>query len=145
MGQRIDVQRNRTGTRASDQSGVGSILGVKTKVWLERDGRFAIGDGGLRLLLGISATGSLAAAVREIGGSSRHAWGYLRRAEEVLGVPLLVARPGKGTARGATLTDHGRLLLERLTMLRRCIDDAVGLSGPTRDEIAARGKPRRKR
>lgn len=147
MGQRIGVQRNRTGARASDQNGVDSILStrVKTKVWLELDGRFAIGDGGLRLLLAISATGSLAAAVREIGWSYRHAWGYLRRAEEVLGLPLIVARPGKGTARGTALTDHGRLLLERLLALRMRVDDAVGPSGPTRDEVAARGATRRKR
>ena len=95
---------------------------VKTKVWLELDGRFAIGDGGLQLLLGIAATGSLAAAVRRIGWSYRHAWGYLRRAEQVLGVSLIVARPGKGAARGTALTEHGRLLLERLLALRRHVD-----------------------
>ena len=147
MRQRIGVQRNRTGARTSVQSAVDSILSarVKTKVWLELGGRFAIGDGGLRLLLGISETGSLAATVREIGWSYRHAWGYLRRAEEVLGVRLIVARPGKGAARGTALTEHGRFLLERLVALRQRVDDTVGPSGPTRDEIAARGATRRKR
>jgi molybdate transport system regulatory protein len=134
------MQRHRTGPRARVQS-----ARVKTKVWLESDGRFAIGDGGLRLLLGISTTGSLAAAVREIGWSYRHAWGYLRRAEQALGVRLIVARPGKGAARGTALTEQGRSLLERLVELRRRVDDAVGPSGPTPDEIAARGRPRRKR
>ena len=146
MGQRIGVQRNRTGAQTSVQRAVDSIISarVRTKVWLELGGRFAIGDGGLRLLLGISATGSLAAAVREIGWSYRHAWGYLRRAEEVLGVPLIVARPGKGAARGTALTEHGRFLLERLVALRQRVDDAVGPSGPTRDEIAARGRANRR-
>lgn len=144
VGRRVGVQQNRTGVRAADQSGVDSILSarVKTKVWLELNGRFAIGDGGLHLLQRISATGSLAAAVREIGWSYRHAWGYLRRAEEVLGVPLIIARPGKGAARGASLTAHGRLVLERLAALRQRVDDATGPSGPTREEIAARGATR---
>ena len=115
---------------------------MKTKVWIELNGRFAIGDGGLRLLLAIETTGSLAAAVREIGWSYRHAWGYLRRAEGVLGVRLVASRPGKGAARGTVLTDHALLLLERLVELRRQIDDAVGPSGPTRDEVASRGARR---
>ena len=145
MGQRTAVHRHRTGARASVQSAVENVVSarVKTKVWLELDGRFAIGDGGLRLLLGIAGTGSLAAAVREIGWSYRHAWGYLRRTEQVLGVPVVIARPGKGVARGTVLTEHGRFLLQRLVELRRRVDDAVGPSGPTRAEIAARGRPPR--
>ena len=141
------MQRNRTGVSASVQSAVDHIGGarVKTKVWLEVNGRFAIGDGGLRLLLEIAGTGSLAAAVREIGWSYRHAWGYLRRAEAVLGVPLVAARPGKGAARGTALTEHGQVLLERLVELRRRVDDAVGPSGPTREEVAARGRATLKR
>lgn len=147
MDERIGVHRNRTGTRASIQTAIDHIAGarVKTKVWLEVDGRFAIGDGGLQLLLGIAVTGSLAAAVREIGWSYRHAWGYIRRAEEVLGVPLIVARPGKGAARGTELTEHGRLLLERLVTLRARVDDAVGPSGPSREEVAARGRTTRRK
>ena len=138
---------HRTHTRESVQSAADDIVSAraKTKVWLEVDGRFAIGDGGLRLLLGIAGTGSLAAAVREIGWSYRHAWGYLRRAEGVLGVRLVAARPGKGAARGTTLTEHGQVLLERLVELRRRVDDAVGPSGPTREEVAARGRATPKR
>ena len=75
---------------------------VKTKVWLERDGRFVIGDGGLRLLLGILEHGSLLAAARQIRWSYRHAWGYLRRAEAALGMPLTEPRPGKGASRGTS-------------------------------------------
>jgi len=114
----------------------------KTKIWLEHGGHFMIGDGGLHLLEGIARLGSLAEAVREIGWSYRHAWGYLRRAEAVLGAPLLLTRPGKGAARGTTLTPAGRLLLERLRALRDRIDEALGPTGPTRDEIASRGRAR---
>ena len=112
---------------------------VRTKVWLETGGRFVMGDGGLRLLEGVARLGSLAAAVRDIGWSYRHAWGYIRHAETVLGTPLLVPRPGKGRHRGAVLTEHGHQLLLRLRSARARVDAALGESGPTLDEIASRG------
>src|SRR5262245_61391889 len=112
---------------------------VKTKVWLERDGAFVIGDGGLRLLLGIIEHGSLLRAAREIRWSYRHAWGYLRRAEAALGAPLTVPRPGKGASRGTALTEVGRLVIEQLAKVRNRIDDAVGPTGPTAADVASRG------
>jgi molybdate transport system regulatory protein len=118
---------------------------VRTKLWLEVDGRFAIGDGGLHLLQAIARCGSLAAAVREIGWSYRHAWGYLRQAESVLGAPLLIVRSGKGRARGAELTEFGRRVLAHLRELRRQIDGTVGPSGPSPAEVAARGRGERAR
>ena len=138
------MRRNATDSVGALQSAHESILAAqpKTKIWLEHGGRFMIGDGGLHLLEGIARSGSLAEAVREIGWSYRHAWGYLRRAEDVLGAPLLVTRPGKGAARGTALTPAGRLLLERLRALRDRIDEALGPTGPTRDEIASRGRTR---
>jgi molybdate transport system regulatory protein len=126
---------------AALQSAHESIIAaqVKTKVWLELGGEFMMGDGGLHLLQGIVQHGSLAQAVREIGWSYRHAWGYLRRAESALKTPIVRSRPGRGTARGMELTETGLLLLERLRALRDRIDDALGPSGPTLAEVAARG------
>ena len=121
------------------------MAAVRTKLWLEVDGRFAIGDGGLHLLEAVVRRGSLAAAVREIGWSYRHAWGYLRRAETMLGAPLLIVRSGKGAARGAELTEFGQTVLTRLRALRRRIDGTVGPSGPSPDEVAARGRGERAR
>lgn len=113
---------------------------IKTKVWLEVDERFVVGDGGLRLLQGIIAHGSLLSAASEIGWSYRHAWGYLKRAEAALGTALTETRPGKGVSRGMALTHAGRQIVERLTEIRSRIDAVVGPSGPTRDEIAKRGR-----
>lgn len=118
---------------------------IKTKVWMEREGRFVIGDGGLKLLLGVLEHGSLLGAAKEIGWSYRHAWGYLKHAEAALGLPLTTPRPGKGASRGMTLTETGRLVLEQLVATRNRIDDAVGPSGPTSEDIAARGRRCRRR
>lgn len=131
---------------ATLQSAHESIIAaqVKTKVWLELGGTFFVGDGGIHLLGGILRHGSLARTVREIGWSYRHAWGYLRRAERALRTPIVRNRPGRGAARGMELTETGHLLLERLRALRDRIDDALGPSGPTPAEVAARGQAGRR-
>src|SRR5262249_58746970 len=112
---------------------------VKTKVWLELSGEFFVGDGGIHLLGGIFQHGSLAQAVREIGWSYRHAWGYLRRVERALHTPIVRNRPGRGAARGMELTETGHLLLERMRALRDRLDEAARPSRPAPDEGAARG------
>ena len=93
---------------------------VKTKTWLELDGHFVIGDGGATLLLAILERGSLLAAARQIRWSYRHAWGYLRHGEAVLGTPLTVSRPGRGVARGTLLTEQGRILGQEPESMPAC-------------------------
>jgi molybdate transport system regulatory protein len=136
------AERARSAAVTSDKRGAAALpeTAVKTKVWLEHDGRFVVGDGGLRLLLGILEQGSLLAAARQIRWSYRHAWGYLRRAEAALGMRLTEPRPGKGASRGTVLTEAGRLVIERLAAIRNRIDDAVGPLGPTEAEVASRGR-----
>jgi molybdate transport system regulatory protein len=98
-------------------------LTLRRKHWIELDGRFVIGEGGAELLRAVEVRGSLAQGAREIGWSYRHAWGYLRRAERVLGVALVATKPGKGSARGTVITNAARdivaTLLQESAMLHR--------------------------
>jgi molybdate transport system regulatory protein len=98
-------------------------LTLRRKLWIELDGRFAIGEGGAELLREVDRQGSLAAAARRVGWSYRHAWGYLRRAESVLGVSLVATKPGKGSGRGTVITGAARdvvgTLLAKPTKIRR--------------------------
>jgi molybdate transport system regulatory protein len=98
-------------------------LRVRAKVWLELDGQFVIGEGGLDLLDSIVRSGSLTRAARHVGWSYRHAWGYLKNAERVLRVRLTTAKPGKGHRRGTILTEAGRALFQELSSLRQKIDE----------------------
>src|SRR5437867_3459004 len=91
-----------------------STLTLCHKQWIELNGRFAIGEGGAELLSAVDVRGSLAEGARQIGWSYRHAWGYVRRAEDVLGVALVRTRPGKGSARGAIITDAARHIVATL-------------------------------
>lgn len=88
-------------------------LQCRTKVWLEVNGQFAIGEGGFDLLHAIKVRGSLVQAAKDVGWSYRHAWGYLRRAEAVLLVPLTQRRSGKGRRRGVNLSAEATALLQR--------------------------------
>lgn len=94
-------------------------LQIKTKVWLERDDSFVLGDGGLELLHHIQRLRSLTKAAQAVGWSYRHAWGYLRNAERRLTTPLVKTSPGKGASRGTTLTPAGCRILTRLRSARR--------------------------
>jgi molybdate transport system regulatory protein len=84
---------------------------VRTKSWLEIDGRFAIGPHGFELLSAIQRHHSLARAADAMGWSYRHAWDYIRQAEKVFGAPMMSTRAGKGQARGSALTPLGRDVL----------------------------------
>ena len=84
---------------------------VRSKVWLEIRGEFAIGQGGIELLAHVARQGSLARAARDVGWSYRHAWGYVRHAESVLGLRLLSTKSGKGVARGMALTPAAEQLV----------------------------------
>ena len=114
----------------------------KTKVWLERQGRFVMGDGGLHLLRALRRRNSLTLAARDVGWSYRHAWEYIRRAERVLGSPLTQPVAGKGRNRGTALTARGNSLLEALAQLRDLVDHAVGVTGPTPEDVALRDRTR---
>lgn len=61
----------------------------------------------LDLLSGVQTEGSIAQAGRELGLSYRHAWGLVRRAEQLLGQELLV----RGRGQGSRLTDLGQRLV----------------------------------
>lgn len=129
-----------TGAATDGQKAPSDIIGLRlrSKVWLEMEDRFVIGEGGWHLLRHIIRLGSLAAAARHIGWSYRHAWGYLRAAEGILGRSLTRPHPGKGTARGTELTSHGHALLNQLTAVRAEMDRTVGRTGVTAREVARR-------
>lgn len=94
-------------------------------MWVEVGDVFAIGEGGLDLLAAIASRQSIAKAARDVGWSYRHAWGYLRHAERALDVRLTRSLPGKGRARGTTLSSAGRRLVQQLTAVRQVVRHAA--------------------
>jgi molybdate transport system regulatory protein len=117
---RNDTNVDADGSSVEDQRVYANIMRaeVRTKVWLQLDGGFIIGEGGLDLLSGIAVHRSLRRAAQNIGWSYRHAWGYLRQAERALGGSLTRPVHGKGPARGTVLSHAGERLVERMVLLK---------------------------
>jgi len=96
-------------------------LQVKSKVWLEANGRFIIGEGGITLLEAIDRLGSIQKAARRLGWSYRHTWGYLKNMERNGGMQFVVARHGGTAGGGTTLTPDGVKLLREYRRFQRAL------------------------
>jgi len=98
------------------------MLEVHWKIWIERDGRAVFGDGRVRLLAAIDATGSLSAAARELSMPYRTAWKHLNSMEKGFGRKLVTRRAGGARGGGCRLTKAGRGLLAAYQALREEAD-----------------------
>src|SRR3989338_5596595 len=88
-------------------------LRVKSKIWLEANGRMIFSDGRLELLEAVDELGSLSGAARRLGMSYRAAWGLLKVTERVLGAPLLDVTIGGRARGGGRPTVRARGLVRR--------------------------------
>jgi len=86
-------------------------VAARTKLWLETDGKHALGRGLAVLLEGVNAGGSLTRAAAQAKMSYRYAWQLIHQAETNLGEPLLIARSGGRHGGGSVLSQTGRNLL----------------------------------
>lgn len=77
---------------------------IRSKLWIEIQGKPVFGRGRMMLLRAIDNSGSISSAAREINISYRKAWGYLNAMEERLGIPLVNRHAGGKNGGGATLT-----------------------------------------
>jgi molybdate transport repressor ModE-like protein len=89
------------------------------KVWMETEDGYVFGPGVYSLLKKVMEVGTLKEASTELGMSYRYAWGLIRKAEEKLGEPLLVAhKGGKSGGGGAELSERGKKFLLEFQSLR---------------------------
>ncbi|MGD0803178.1 MAG: LysR family transcriptional regulator [Candidatus Bathyarchaeia archaeon] len=89
------------------------------KVWIETDDGYVFGPGVYSLLKRVNEVGTLKEAAIQLGMSYRYAWGLIRKAEEKLGEPLLLAhKGGRSGGGGAELTERGKHFLIEFQRLR---------------------------
>ncbi len=100
-------------------------MDIKSKLWIEVDGRAAFGRGRKFLLQAIDRHGSLNQAAKEINISYRKAWAYMKTMEERLGIKLIERRTGGRHGGGAVLTPEAREFLKKYEMLERGIRQIV--------------------
>lgn len=85
--------------------------GLRSKLWLECDGKPVIGDGRMAMLRAIQRNGSIKLAAGETGIAYRRMRGAIHEMELVIGVPLVRIQRGGGGGGGATLTAAARRLM----------------------------------
>lgn len=113
----------RTGRgRTPDETGHGTWEG-RLRLWVDIDGRNALGPGKIRLLEAIATSKSLSAAAKQLRMSYRLAWKHLRLIEEQTGIPVVEPRRGGPDGGGTRLTPQGRALLEAYHNLRHEVEE----------------------
>ena len=94
---------------------------VKSKIWIEKNGKLIFGDGKAALLSHIEKTGSIKKAAQLMGISFRHAWGYIDAIERRLDKKMLVRHRGGRYGGGSELTEEASELVKRFQKLNTCI------------------------
>ena len=86
------------------------------KLWLSlKNGDGILGDGKWRLLKAIEEFGSISKAAINLGISYRKAWGDLKKAEELLGVPVIEKHRGGQSGGNSVITPRGLCLIKAYT------------------------------
>jgi molybdate transport system regulatory protein len=98
---------------------------VRSKVWLEAQGRPVLGPGRLELLKYIDEQGSISQAARLLKMTYRKAWGQIKAMEGQLGLPLVEKQTGGPGGGGARLTPEARNLLSKYFRLVQGIEEEV--------------------
>lgn len=98
---------------------------IKSKLWIEVDGKPVFGRGRRFLLEAIDKYGSINQAAKNINISYRKAWGYVEAMEDRLGFRLIERRTGGRNGGGATLTADAREFLTKYEALEKGIREIV--------------------
>lgn len=98
---------------------------IRSKLWIEVDGKPVFGRGRRFLLEAIDKYGSINQAAKEINISYRKAWGYIKAMEERLGIKLIERQTGGRHGGGATLTQDARNFLKKYEALEKGIQGLV--------------------
>jgi molybdate transport repressor ModE-like protein len=100
-------------------------LKVRTKIWIECDGKMALSGRRVQLLEAIDELGSIQAASRKLGWPYRRAWGKIRELEQTLGVSLLATVVGGHGGGNARLTEAAREYIRRYHLFADGLDDLI--------------------
>ncbi len=92
------------------------------RVRVDLSAEVAVGPGKIALLEGISRTGSLSAAARELGMSYRRAWMLVHSVNEAFREPVVEFATGGRDGGGAQLTPFGEQLVSKYRGLEMAVD-----------------------
>ena len=98
---------------------------VRSKVWLEKDGKLFMGWGRATLLERIDQLGSISAAARSMNLTYRNAWLWVEAMNKLAPTPLVVKSTGGVKGGYARLTEEGRRLINQYKTKRARVRESL--------------------
>jgi molybdate transport system regulatory protein len=98
---------------------------VRSKIWIEIDGKPVFGSGREALLKSIDRLGSINKAAKDIKVSYRKALSYIQSMEKRLGTTLVQRQAGGVDGGGAVLTDEAKDFLKKFERLEEGINELL--------------------
>jgi molybdate transport system regulatory protein len=98
---------------------------IRSKVWLEFEGKPIIGEGRISILDAIHSHGSLLQAAKLTGVSYRRVRGAIRDMEHAVGRPLVESFRGGGQGGGAKLTPTAHELMDSYKKIAHGVQDVM--------------------
>jgi molybdate transport system regulatory protein len=98
---------------------------VRSKVWLEKDGKLFMGWGRAMLLERIDKLGSISAAARSMNLAYRNAWLWVEAINRLAPLPLVEKSSGGPRGGYARLTEEGRKIIEEYKEKRTRVREII--------------------
>ncbi|WP_223034218.1 winged helix-turn-helix domain-containing protein [Hanstruepera marina] len=92
---------------------------IKSRIWIEADGKILLGEGRISLLKAIDETGSLSKAAKLIGMSYKKAWSLIDAVNKRAEMPVTTSSIGGKGGGGAELTEYGKSLVETFETINK--------------------------
>ena len=110
---RIKTEIPEFGVKHASRSGLQPESGivVRSKVWLEKDGKLFMGWGRATLLERIDQLGSISAAAKSMKLAYRNAWLWIEAMNRLSPMPLVEKSAGGARGGHARLTEEGRRIV----------------------------------
>ena len=113
------------GVRSGHQPESGIV--VKSKVWLEKDGKLLMGWGRASLLERIDELGSISAAARSMKLAYRNAWLWVEAMNRLSPCPLVEKSTGGPRGGYTRLTEEGRKIIKAYKEKRARVREITNL------------------
>jgi len=98
---------------------------VRSKVWLEKDGKLFMGWGRATLLERIDQLGSISAAARSMNLAYRNAWLWVEAMNRLAPSPLVEKSTGGARGGYARLTESGRRIIQEYKEKRASVREII--------------------
>ena len=104
---------------------MGSKKELRTRCWIDIDGKKFFGPGRAQLLMMIDKNGSLSKAAKEMGMSYRKAWSMVEDMNQRGQQPYVELHKGGAQGGGAELTETGKKVLSNFIQMKDKINETL--------------------